>query len=35
MVEHNYRIAARHFGYDELRRRLRMLITNIGSLYPT
>lgn len=34
MVEHNYRIAARHFSYAELRRRLRMLITNVASLYP-
>lgn len=35
MVEHNYRIATRHFSYGELRRRLRMLIANMGSLYPS
>ncbi len=35
MVEHNYKIAARHFSYDELRRRLRMLIANAGSMYQT
>ena len=35
MVEHNYRIASRHFSYQELRRRLRMLIGNMGSLYPS
>ena len=35
MVEHNYRIASRHFSYQELRRRLRMLIANMGSLYPS
>ncbi len=34
IVEHNYRIGARHFSYEELRRRLRMLIANVGSLYP-
>ena len=34
-VEHNYRIAARHFSYAELRRRLRMLIANMGNLYPS
>ncbi len=35
MVDHNYRIAARHFSYGELRRRLRTLIVNMGSLYPS
>jgi glycosyltransferase involved in cell wall biosynthesis len=35
MVEHNYRIATRHFSYAELRRRLRMLIANMGNLYPS
>ena len=35
MVDHNYRIASRHFSYDELRRRLRMLIANVGSMYPS
>ncbi len=34
-VEHNYRIAARHFSYAELRQRLRVLIANTGSLYPS
>ncbi len=34
MVEHNYRVATRYFSYAELRRRLRTLIANIGSLYP-
>lgn len=34
-VERNYRIAARHFSYEELRRRLRMLIANMASLYPS
>jgi glycosyltransferase involved in cell wall biosynthesis len=35
MVEHNYRIAARHYGYTELRRLLRNLIGNVASLYPS
>lgn len=35
IVEHNYRVAARHYSYAELRRRLRMLIANVGSLYRT
>ena len=34
-VEYNYQIAARHFSYAELRRRLRTLISNMGNLYPT
>ncbi len=34
MVEHNYQLARRYYSYTELRRRLRMLIGNIGNLYP-
>ncbi|HPF98642.1 MAG TPA: glycosyltransferase family 4 protein [Kiritimatiellia bacterium] len=34
-VDQNYRIALRHYSYSELRRRLRMLMTNVGSLYPS
>ncbi|MFH0908352.1 MAG: glycosyltransferase family 4 protein [bacterium] len=35
MVEHNYKTAARHYGYTELRRCLRALIGNVASLYPS
>ena len=35
MVEHNYQVAARHYGYTELRRCLRGLIGNVASLYPS
>ncbi len=35
MVEHNYRVAARHYSYGELRRRLRTLIANVGSMYAS
>ncbi len=35
IVEHNYKTAARHYSYAELRRRLRMLVANVGSLYPS
>lgn len=35
ITEHNYRVAARHYSYAELRRRLRMLVANVGSLYPS
>jgi glycosyltransferase involved in cell wall biosynthesis len=34
VVEHNYRVASRHYSYAELRRRLRMLIANMAELYP-
>ncbi len=34
VVEHNYRIAARHYSYSELRRCLRSLIVNMEALYP-
>ena len=33
VVDHNYRLAGRHFGYGELRRHLRALIGNIVSAY--
>jgi glycosyltransferase involved in cell wall biosynthesis len=32
MVEHNYHVAIRHYGYSVLRRSLRTLITNITGL---
>lgn len=35
MVDHNYRIAARHYGYAELRRCLRMLLGSIEGLYTS
>lgn len=35
MVDHNYQVALRHFSYSELRRRLRMLVANVASLYPS
>lgn len=31
---HNFQLAARHYSYEELRRRLRMLVGNMGALYP-
>ncbi len=34
LLSHNYAIAARHYSYAELRRRLRLLIANVASLYP-
>ena len=34
MVEHKYKAATRYFSFAELRRCLRTLIVNIGSLYP-
>lgn len=34
LMERNYAIAARHYSYAELRRRLRMLMVNVASLYP-
>ena len=33
MVEHNYEVARRHYGYTELRRCLRTLIGNLTGLY--
>ncbi len=33
MVEHNYKLAARHYSYTELRRQLRILIGNIAESY--
>ena len=32
---HNFQLAARYYSYAELRRRLRMLVGNMGSLYPS
>jgi spore maturation protein CgeB len=34
LTDHNYEIAARYYSFSELRRCLRTLIINIGSLYP-
>ncbi len=34
MVEHNYRIARRHYSYAVLRRSLRTLLTNVRGLSP-
>jgi len=34
LTDHNYEIAARYYSFSELRRCLRPLIINIGSLYP-
>jgi len=33
VVEHNYKVATRYYSFAELRRNLRMLIGNVGSLY--
>lgn len=33
MVEHNYKVATRHYSYAELRRLLRILIGNIATQY--
>ena len=33
MVEHNFKVATRHYSYTELRRLLRILIGNIATQY--
>lgn len=35
VVDHNYQVASRYYSYAELRRRLRMLMANVASLYRT
>jgi len=35
LMDHNYKVAAQHYSYSELRRRLRMLMTNVASMYPS
>ena len=33
VVDHNFRVASRHYGYSELRRQLRSLLGHIASTY--
>jgi len=35
VVDHNYKVGARHYGFTELRRLLRTLMLNVSGMYAT